>query len=147
MRRLLFAVPLLLACAGSEEMPPADEPATAMAAVTEADVAGTWTGTAMIEGTDSVFSHWTSVCGGGTCRLTSQEAPADTSVSNYTMDADSVIGTGVPTADPTMGGVMVVDHWVGRVSGGMVTANGWITLAEKPDSVLMRYRVTGTKSP
>ena len=147
MRSLLFAVPFaLVACAGGSETPPADEPATAMAALTDADLAGTWTGTAMAEGSDSVFAHWTQVCGGGTCRGTSQEAP-DTVVSTYTIDADSAMGVAAAVADPTMGGAMVVDHWVVRVSNGTGTGTGYITLADKPDSVVMRYRFSGTRTP
>jgi len=148
MRRLLFAVPFLFACAKAET-PPADSAAMAAApaALTEADVAGTWTGTGTIEGTDSVFAHWTQVCAAGTCRGTSTEQPKDTSVSNYVIAADSSVGTGQPMADAAMGGAMVVDHWVVRISGAQATGNGWFTLAAKPDSVVMRYRITGTKSP
>ncbi|HEX9563650.1 MAG TPA: hypothetical protein VF981_06755 [Gemmatimonadaceae bacterium] len=148
MRSLLLAVPFaILACSPAEEAPPADAPATAMAAaLTEADVAGTWTGTAMIEGTDSVFSHWTQVCGGGTCRGTSQESP-DTVVASYMFDADSSIGMSNPMPDPTMGGTMVVDRWVVRITNGQATGTGMVTLAERPDSVIMRYRLTGTRVP
>lgn len=146
MRSLLLAVPFaLLACAGGSETP-ADEPATAMAALTDADIAGTWTGTAMMEGTDSVFAHWTQVCGGGTCRGTSQEAP-DTILSTYTLEADSSMGVAAAVANPDLGGAMVVDHWVARISGGTVSGTGWMTLADKPDSVVMRYRFSGTKAP
>ena len=62
MRRLLLAVPFLIACAGAET-PPADSAAMAAApmALTETDVAGNWTGTAMMEGSDSVFANWTQV--------------------------------------------------------------------------------------
>jgi hypothetical protein len=148
MRKLLLAVPLFLACGGAEETPPADEPAAAMApALTEADVAGTWTGTGMIAGTDSVFTHWTQVCAAGTCRGTSTETPNDTIVSTYVIDADSSVGTAGPVPEPTMGGVMVMDRWVARISNGMVNGTGTITLADRPDSVVMRYTFSGTKTP
>jgi hypothetical protein len=42
---------------------------------------------------------------------------------------------------------MVVDHYVARVSGTQVTGYGWATLADKPDSVVSRYRFSGMKSP
>jgi hypothetical protein len=147
MRRILLAVPFaVFACSGGESMP-ADEPATAMAAaLTEADVAGTWMGTAMMEGSDSVMSHWTNVCGMGTCQSTSQE-DTTTSVLTYTIDGDSAMATGTPMANPEMGGAMVIDHWVARLTGTEVNGTGYMTLADMPDSVVMRYRFTGTKQP
>ena len=148
MRRFLLAVPFMLACARAET-PPADSAAAATtpAALTDADVSGTWTGTAMLEGTDSIIGHWTQVCGAGTCRGTSQEAPGDTVVSTYVLEADSSRGTTQPYADKSMGGTMIVDNWVARISGNQVTGTGRYTLASKPDSVLARYRFVGSKSP
>ena len=124
MRRLLFAVPFMIACGGSET-PPADSAAAAVgpAALTDADVSGTWTGTAMMEGSDSVIAHWTQVCGSGTCRGTSQENP-DTVISTYVLAADSMSGTSQPFADKSMGGVMLTDHWVARTTGNQVTGTG-----------------------
>ena len=148
MRRFLLAVPFILACAGSET-PPADSAAAATtpAALTDADISGTWTGTAMAEWTDSIISHWTQVCGAGTCRGTSQESPVDTAIATYVLEADSARGTTQPFADKNLGGTMVIDNWVARISGNQVTGTGRFTLASKPDSVLGRYRFVGTKSP
>lgn len=145
MRRIFLVLPLMLACGGSET-PPADSAAPAMAMLSEADVAGTWTGTATIEGTDSVFLHWTQVCGAGSCRGTSTEQPGDTNVATYTITADSVTGMTQPFANKAMGGTMVTDNWVGRPVAGQVTGQGWFKLADK-DSVVMRYRITGTRAP
>jgi|SRR5687768_3655021 len=145
MRRLLWAVPFLIACGGAET-PPADSAAAAPAALTDADVTGTWTGTAIMEGTDSIVAHWTQVCGGGTCRGTSQENP-DTVVSTYVLAADSSMGTSQPFVDKTMPGVQLIDNWVARISGNQVTGTGRFTLAAKPDSVVMRYRIVGSKAP
>jgi hypothetical protein len=138
---------LLVACAKAET-PPADTAAmapAAPAALTEADIAGTWTGTATPEGSDSVMAHWTQVCGGGTCTGTSQESK-DTVMSTYTLSADSSIGVSSPYTDPTLK-VKVVDHWVARASNGQVTGTGAFHLADKPDSVVMRYRFQGTRQP
>lgn len=148
MRRFLLALPFLIACAGAET-PPADSAAMAAAPVTltDADVSGTWTGTAILEGTDSVIANWTQVCAGGTCRGTSKEAPSDTVVSTYVIEADSSRGTSQPYADKSMGGTMVIDNWVARISGNQVTGTGMFTLAAKPDSVLARYRFVGSKAP
>ena len=148
MRRALLAVPFIMMACGKAETPAADSaaPAAAPAALTDADVSGTWTGTAMMEGTDSVIAHWTQVCSTGTCRGTSQENP-DTVVSTYVIAADSSIGTSQPFADKTMGGVMLIDNWVVRVMGNQATGTGKFTLASKPDSVVMRYRIVGSKAP
>lgn len=145
MRRFLLALPFIIACGGAET-PPADSAAMAAApaALTDADVSGTWTGTAMMEGTDSVFSHWTQVCGAGSCTGTNQESP-DTVRSTYVLDADSSMGVTQPFADPTMGGIMVTDNWVARISGNQVTGTGMIKLADRPDSVVARYRFSGSK--
>lgn len=116
------------------------------AALTDADVSGTWTGTATLEGTDSVVANWTQVCAAGTCRGTSMQHP-DTMVSTYAIEADSARGTSQPFAEQTMGGVRLLDNWVVRVSGNQVTGTGMFTLADKPDSVVMRYRIAGTRTP
>ena len=149
MRRYLLVVPFIFfACAKGEETPPADSAAMAAPpALTEADVAGSWTGTAMIEGTDSVFAHWTNICGGGTCRFTSAEAPKDTIAQTYVLEADSMRGNSAAHAAPDMKGAMVTDSWVARLVGGQVTGTGMLKLADKPDSVVMRYRFTGSKAP
>jgi hypothetical protein len=147
MRRYLLIVPFLAACAGADT-PPADSAAAAApAALTDADVSGTWTGTLMAEGSDSVVAHWTQVCAAGTCRGTSQESPGDTTVASYTIAGDSVMGTSQPFAHKQMGGAMVVDQWVARPTGNQAAGTGMLTLAAKPDSVLMRYRLTGTRTP
>lgn len=146
MRRFVFACLVLAAC-GRAETPPADSAAGAMpAALTDADVSGTWTGTATLEGTDSVVANWTQVCAAGTCRGTSMQNP-DTMVSTYVIEADSARGTSQPFAEQTMGGVRLLDNWVVRVSGNQVTGTGMFTLADKPDSVVMRYRIAGTRTP
>jgi hypothetical protein len=146
MRRYLLVLPFLIACGGAET-PPADSAAAAPAALTDADVAGTWTGTLMAEGSDSVLANWTDICAAGTCKLVASNAPNDTITSTYTIQADSVVGMSAAYADPTVGGAMVTDHWVARVAGNQITGTGQFRLAATPDSVLMRYRFTGTKQP
>ena len=147
MRRYLLVLPFLIACA-KEEAPPADSAAAAMPpALTEADVAGTWTGTATNEAPDTGTVNFTITCGAGTCRNVVSSAPNDTVVLTYVLAADSSTGTSSPYKDPMAGGATVVDHYVARVTGNQVSGHGWLTLADKPDSVLVRYRFTGTKSP
>lgn len=147
MRRYLLVLPFLLACA-KKEAPSADSAAAAMpAAITEADVAGTWTGTATPEAPDTGTVNFTVTCGGGSCHFVAANAPKDTVHSTYVLAADSSTGTSTAYKDAMHGGVMVVDHWVARVTGNQVTGHGWATLADKPDSVVARYRFTGTKGP
>lgn len=147
MRRCLLVLPFLVACA-KKEAPSADSAAAAMpAAITEADVAGTWTGTVTPEAPDTGTVNFTVSCGGGSCHLVASNAPTDTVHSTYVLAADSSTGTSSPYKDAQRGGVMVVDHWVARVTGNQVTGHGWNTLADKPDSVVARYRFTGTRNP
>ena len=149
MRRYLLILPFVFACAKGEEMP-ADSAAMAAApaAITEADVAGTWTGTVTPEGSDSVMAHWTQICAAGTCRFTTQEAPKDTMTATYVIEGDSVRATSLPYSDAMIAkGAMIIDNWVARVSGSQVTGHGMAKLADKPDSVVMRYRFTGTRTP
>ena len=148
MRRYWLVLPFVIACGGAET-PPADSAAMAAApaALTEADVAGTWSGTAMPEGSDSVIANWTNICSAGTCRFTTTQSPKDTVPHTYILEADSMRGTSAPYPDPSAGGAMVIDTWVGRVVGNQVTGTGMAKLADKPDSVVMRYRFTGTRTP
>ena len=143
-----FAVVLLAASCGGREPAPADSTAAATPpapmALSDADFSGTWQGTATAEGSDSVIAHWTQVCGGGKCAGMSQEEP-DTVHATYTLEADSSHGVTEAYAPPSMKGARVVDHWIARVSGGTVSGHGWMVLADKPDSVVMRYRFTGTR--
>ena len=147
MRRYLLVLPFVFACAKGENAP-ADSAAAAAApaAITDADVAGTWTGTATTEA-DSIFAHFSITCGAGTCRITTTENPKDTVTSTYVLAADSSTGTSTPYAEPAVKGAMVVDHYVAKPSGNTVMGHGYVTLADKPDSVVMRYKFTGTKTP
>jgi hypothetical protein len=148
MRRYLLLVPLLFACAKAEEATPDSAAmAAAPAAITEADVAGNWSGNLMMEGSDSVVATWTMACGGGTCRLVVSTAPKDTVVSTYTISGDSTTYTVAAHPDPTIGGAMVTEVGVGRINGTQLTGSGRAMLASKPDSVVGRYRFTGTKAP
>lgn len=144
MRRYMLLVPFLIACAKAET-PPADSAAMAPAALTEADVAGSWSGNLMMEGSDSVVATWSDVCAAGTCRLVVSTAPSDTIISTYMIEGDSLRYSAGPYADKTMGGAMVTDAGVARITSNQISGSGMVRLAEKPDSVVMRYRFTGTK--
>jgi len=149
MRSALVLLPLLVFGCAKSESPKSDSSAMAAApaaALTEADIAGTWTGTAKAAGTDSVISHWTQICAAGTCRGTSQEDLKDTIPSTYAIVGDSAVGQTQPYNAPGMPG-QVVDHWAVHPENGKVTGTGRFTLASKPDSVVARYTIEGTRQP
>ena len=145
MRRVWIALPLLFACAKAETPPPA--PPAGPVALTDADLAGTWTGTAMPMGSDSVIMRFTQICGAGMCKGV-MEGAKDTLPATYTLSADSAYGQSTaPYADPMNKGQMVVDHWVFRMVGGKATGTGMVTLASKPDSTVLRYHFEGSRMP
>jgi hypothetical protein len=146
MRRYLLLLPLLVACA-KKEAPPADSAAAAMPpALTDADVAGNWSGSIMAQGSDSVIGTWSDQCGAGTCRLVGSMAPKDTVTFTYTLQGDSLSYSAPAHMDP-QAKAMVTDAGAAHIAGGQITGSGIVRLADKPDSVVMRYRFTGTKQP
>ncbi len=144
MRRLLLLVPLLVACAKAENAQ-MDTAAAGPMALTEADVAGTWTGTSMPMGSDSVLLQWTQICGTGTCKGIVAGMP-DTIMSTYTLMGDSAMGTSAAHSDPTVPGAKVMDSWTLHMQGGKVVGNGMVKLADKPDSVVLRYHFEGSRA-
>lgn len=147
MRRYLLILPFFLACA-KEEAPPADSAAAAMPpALTEADVAGTWSGNLMPEGSDSVIATWTDQCAGGSCRIVVSNAPKDTGSFTYIISGDSLTYSSPAHKDVAAGGAMVTDAGVARITGNQISGSGALRLADKPDSVAFRYRFTGTRQP
>lgn len=148
MRPALMLLPLLVFACAKSETPQSGSTATAAvsaATLSEADVAGTWTGTGKMAGSDSVISHWTQICASGTCRETSQETK-DTIPSTYTIMGDSAVGQSQPHTVPGMSG-QVVEHWTIHPTGGTLTGTGYYTLASKPDSVVARVTFEGAKQP
>jgi hypothetical protein len=92
------------------------------------------------------MATWSETCGSGTCRLVVSTALNDTIVTTYTIAGDSVSYTAGPNKDP-LSGAMVNDVGSAKITGNQIAGGGTITLAAKPDSVVMRYRFTGTKTP
>ena len=144
-------VVVTLACGGGGEKPATDSAAAPAAAAstvgapaTEAEVAGTWTGTAKAAGSDSAFVHWTQVCANGACLGTTQESP-DTARSTYRLAGDSVIGATAAYIDPAVSTSKVIDNWVLRAAAGKLTGHGWYVIADKPDSVVFRYTFEGVR--
>lgn len=147
---MLPVVVALVGCAKTEA-PPAD---TAVAAapvapapapsVTEADVAGTWTGTSTPMGSDSVMAKWTQVCAAGSCKGTSEGSKL-TVQSTYTLAGDSAVGITKPYREPSIKGGQIIDTWVVHFNGDSATGTGAMKLASKPDSVVVRYSFAGSR--
>jgi hypothetical protein len=142
-----------MACAKTETPPadttaamaPAPEAAPAMAApVTETEVAGTWKGTSKMEGSDSVVSKWTQVCGAGKCKGTSEGSKV-VALATYTLAGDSAVGVTAAYSNPDIKGGKVIDTWVVHFKGENATGTGAMKLASKPDSVVMRYTFEGSR--
>jgi len=153
---LLIGAASFVACAKKEggvadsSAAAAAAPAPAPAALTAADLVGTWNGQSMAQGSDSVIARWTCVqpATGNESKCVDAAAPKDTSVYTYTISGDSVMFTSAaytPPAPPKS--PKVIDHVVGRKAEDKWMGTSVTTLASKPDSVVMRTRWEATKSP
>lgn len=148
MKKAMLLAAFVVACSPSET-PKADSPAVAAgpAPLTAADVAGTWTGMTMLEGSDSVTNRWT-VTGDGMTGKFKSELSKDTVTTTTTYDADSMIVISAPYKAPDIkGNPMVTFRSVGRLTGGKLVGTATVMLASKPDSVLGRVRWEATKAP
>ena len=149
MSRVLMLVPVVmgvLAC-GKTETPPADTMANATEMshnITDADVTGTWKGTNMPVGSDSVIGHWTQVCGAGSCKG-GEDGSNVVVLSTYTLSGDSAVGVSQPFSDPSIKGGEIIDTWVVHLNGDNATGTGAMKLASKPDSVVMSYHFAGSR--
>jgi hypothetical protein len=117
MRSLLLLPALLLAAACGEKAAPEETvpEVIAPAALTAADLSGTWAGTTMAPGTDSVTSRWTVTLTSDTTGTLVDEAVPDPVGFAIMFDADSSVATSLPYVDPTReDGMMVMWRSVGR---------------------------------
>lgn len=148
MKKALLLAAFVVACAPSEKAA-TDTPAMAApAALTAADLAGTWTGTSWIEGTDSVAGRWTVTSADGVGGKIVFEGQADSVAYTTTFDADSAVFTSSVYADPTLPNKpQVTFRAVGRLVGGKAVGTTALLLASKPDSVVGRVRWESTKAP
>jgi hypothetical protein len=149
---LLSVAAVAVGCAKKEEAPPADTAAAmapapvAVVAITDADVSGTWEGTSTPMGSDSVVAHWKQVCGAGKCTGTSTENPKQTAHASYTVSGDSVVGTTEPYTMAGIKGGKIIDTWIVHFNGESASGTGAMKLAAKPDSVVMAYKFTGSRT-
>jgi hypothetical protein len=154
MRRpfLLILASLSLAACAKSETASTDSAAMAPggpAALTAADLDGTWSGVSMAETSDSVTSRWTAMRGATEHEVKLVlEGSKDTVVFTRTLDADSTVATSAPYKPTTPpNSPMVVTRSVGRLSGGKLVGTSVTMLASKPDSVLSRGRWEATRVP
>jgi hypothetical protein len=151
MRKILLLPLVLWACGGAKEAPPADTAAMVPTALTAADVVGSYTGTTMANGTDSVLSTWTSMAmtnaaGGLEGALVNLAAPNDTVAFTGMLSADSVVWSsaafmppGAPAGSPQMKWIAV-----GRAAGNAWTGTA-VTMIAATDSVVQNSHWTATR--
>ena len=154
MRKVFLLAALVVACA-KKEAPPADTatpapppPPPPPAALTPADVKGTWKATSKLEGdTTTTAFTFTSVTD-STGRLTFTKTK-ETVAFSVKYDADSTIATSKPYNDPAMpkGAPKVTFRSVGRLRDGKLVGTAALMLASKPDSVVGRSTWEATKAP
>ncbi len=148
MKRAMLLIAFVVACAPKEE-PATDTAAMAAGppALTAAELAGTWTGTIMAEGSDSVLDRFTVISATGMDSKTiTQSNPKDTVAVTHMIDGDSVVATSAPYTDNMLPGKpQVTFRAVGRMVGGKLVGTSTVMLASKPDSVLARSRFEMTK--
>ncbi len=128
MRRpfLSCVVAIAIGCAPAEEQPAEDQQAqdqpAAAATVSLADLAGTWTVTAMAESSDSVLITYdlnaTATSDGWTSTLPGREP---TPVRVVLVDGDSLVAEAGPFESALRPGVMVTTRTVARLQGDMLT--------------------------
>jgi hypothetical protein len=152
--RKVFLLAVLVAACAKKETPAADTaaaappPPPAPAAMTPADLRGTWNGTSKREGTDSTTT-FTVV---STSDSTGKFVPAgskDSVAFTTKYDADSAIVTSAPYTDPTMGkkAPKVTFRSIARVKDGKLVGTATVMLASKPDSVIGKSTWEATKAP
>ena len=150
MKKLMLLAAVLVAC-GPRENAATDSAgmtaATAPAALTPTDIAGTWNGVTMMEGSDSVLARWTVINPTGTEGKGVFEGSTDTLTLTHTFDADSFVATTTPYRDPNLPGrPQVTTRAVGRLMAGKLVGTATTMLANKPDSVVGRSRWEATKA-
>jgi hypothetical protein len=148
MRKLLLGAVLLAACAKGDA-PATDTMAMDTAARTTtlsaADVEGTWSGSTMMEGSDSVVSRWTATGRGSEGALV-YEGTTDSIRYTTTFDGDSMVVVSQPHSSP-VDQQQVTFRSVGRLQGGRLVGTATNHPAGNADSVIVRSRWEATRNP
>ena len=150
--RNAFLLALAVVACSTKDAPVTDSAAgtaapAAPARLTAADIAGSWTGTTMPQGSDSVTNRWTTIRDtDSTGRIISESSP-DTIMYSVVYDADSMIATSKPFSTKADPKTKVMFRSVGRLKDGKLVGTTTTMLAAKPDSVLARDRWEATRKP
>lgn len=146
MKKTMLLAAFIVACGPGGDTA-TDTAATASpAALSAADLVGTWNGTTMMEGTDSVVARWTVMSETGTEGRAVFEGAPDTIMFTHSFDADSFVAMSTPYTDRTMAGTpQVTTRAVGRLIAGKLVGTSTTMLASNPDSVVSRARWEATK--
>ena len=153
-KSMLLAAFVVVACS-KEEAPATDSaaiaapPPAAPAALTAADVAGTWKGTITPVAPDTGVTRFTAVTVNDSTGKFIADGAKDSVTYNLRYDADSVIATSVAYTDPSLpkGTPNVVFKSIGRLRDGKLVGTSSLVLASKPDSVLARSTWEATRAP
>lgn len=154
MRKSMLLAALIVVACSKEEAPATDSAATAApppaapAALTPADLAGTWTGTIKGDG-DTTVTRFTVVSAGDSAGKFIAEGSKDSVAFTTRYDADSMIATSVAYKEPSMpkGSPQVMFKSVGRLRDGQLVGTSALVVASKPDSVLRRSTWEATRAP
>ena len=153
MRKGFLLALLVAACAKKEPAPDTTTPAPPPPpppppALTAADVAGTWNGTAKRDNDTTTTAFTFKSTSDSTGSITFPKTKVTVEFKTK-LDADSVVSTSKPYNDPTLpkGTPKVTFRAVGRMKDGKMSGTSAIMLASKPDSVLGRSSWEATKAP
>ena len=149
---LLLLVPALLACAKSDDsaahdtaMPAA---AAAPAALRASDLSGTWNGSTMAQGSDSVISRWTLTNDTDSTGKLVRASTGDTVSYRVTFSGDSMVAVSEPYATTRAANApKLVFNSTGRLQDGKLVGTVFYTSATKTDSVVSRARFEATRAP
>ncbi|HUQ83783.1 MAG TPA: hypothetical protein VM076_21715 [Gemmatimonadaceae bacterium] len=154
MRKALLLAVAVVACSKAET--PATDSAAATtpppppqpAALTAADVRGTWNGTSKREGSDSSRTFVVVSSTDSTGKIVYAGSKDSVSTST-TFSGDSMIVTSASHKDPTLPKAVgnVVFRAVGRMKDGKLVGTASVMPAAKPDSVIGRTTWEATKAP
>jgi hypothetical protein len=150
MRKILLLAALLVACSKAETaktdsaaMAPA---MAAPAPLTAADVAGTWSGMSMAEGSDSVVNRWTVESVSATEGKLTLEGTKEPIAMTHLFDGDSLVATSAPFTNPaTPKAPPVTFRSVGRLKDGKLVGTAVTMLVAKPDSIVSRTHWEATR--
>jgi hypothetical protein len=153
--RKLFLLAVVVAACAKKEAPAADTaaaapppPPPAPAALTAADMRGTWNGTSKREGSDSTVAFAFVSTSDSTAKIVF--AGSKDSVNfKIKYDADSSISTSVAYKDPTApkGAPKVTFHSIARMKDGKLVGVAHISPVTKPDTVIATVNWQATKAP